>query len=205
MTPITCLSLNPHKREDPCRVLLVVLHCIYESHQERFFLQVKPTNLQLEKHQCMFVFDYYRLSPFNCAVIGKFISSVLAHSTGTMPFTLKMDCCKIGDYGLKQLLYHVFFTIRSLALTTTESKFSNDFRLHLRDSYLTHKSMEELKHVLTLQGNSIVWLDLSSNFHHSTANKYIALKHLTECLSHKNCSLRSTLGVSFLGFTEQHF
>ena len=48
LNPIASLSLNPHKKADPRRVLLAVLHCIYESHQEELFLQVNPTNLEGE-------------------------------------------------------------------------------------------------------------------------------------------------------------
>ena len=200
-TQIATLSLNPHKKADPCRVLLAVLHCIYESHQEGLFLQVKPTNL--EGNCCCLVFDHYRLSPFNCAVIGKFISSLLAQFTGTLPLTLKMEHCKIGDYGLEQFLQPVFFTMRLLVRTTTENKFSKKFSVFLRDNHLTHKSVDKLKRMLTLQNNSITVLDLSGNFHHPLTNKYIALKHLIECLSHQKCSLR-TLHVGLSGFTEQH-
>ena len=201
VTPIARLSLNPHKKADPRRVLLAVLHCIHESHQEQLFLQVMPTNL---KHKvCSFVFDYYRLSPFSCAVIGKYISSVLAQLTGVSPLILKMESCKMGDYGLEQFLQPDFFTMRSLARTTTESKSTKELHLFLGDNHLTHKSVEKLKHVLTLHGNCIAFLDLAHNFNHSMTNQYIALKHLIECLSHKDCSLRS-LGVDEFGFTEQH-
>ena len=55
VTPIASLSLNPSKKADFRRVLLAVLHCIYESHQEGLFLQVKPTSL--EGDRCCFVFD----------------------------------------------------------------------------------------------------------------------------------------------------
>ena len=114
-----------------------------------------------------------------------------------------MNFCKIGDYGLEQFLQPVLFTTHSLACTTTESKSSNEISLYLRVNHLTHKSVEKLKHVLTLQSNPITCLDLSRNFNHSTTNKYVALKHLIECLSHKKCSLR-TLVVGLSGFTEQH-
>ena len=201
MNPIASLSLNPHKKADPRRVLLAVLHCIYESHQEGLFLQVKPTNLKGDR--CSFVFDNYRLSPFNCAVIGKFVSSVLAQFTITIPLNLRMTFCKIGDYGLEQFLQPIFFTMRSLTHTTTESKSSNDFHLFLSDNHLTHKSVEKLKHVLTLQSNPITALDLSLNFNYSMTNKYVVLKLLIECLSHKKCSL-FFLTVAFSGFTEQH-
>ena len=63
--------------------------------------------------------------------------------------------------------------------------------------------MEKLKHVLTLQSNPITFYSLSGNFNHSMTNKYVALKHLIECLSHKKCSLH-TLDVGYSGFTEQH-
>ena len=63
--------------------------------------------------------------------------------------------------------------------------------------------MEKLKHVLTLQSNPISWLSLSGNFNRSMTNKYVALKHLIECLAHKKCSVR-TLLVDSSGFTEQH-
>ena len=155
LRPITSLSLNPHKKADPRRVLLSVLHCIYESHQEELFLQVKPTNLEGDTMHC-FVFDHYRLSPFNCAVIGKFVSCVPAQFTGSIPFNLNMDHCKIGDYGLEQFLQPVLFTMRSLARTTPESKSSKELNLSLGDNHLTHKSVEELKHVLTLQGTVVL-------------------------------------------------
>ena len=201
LRPITSLSLNPHKKADPRRILLAVLHCIYESQQERLFLHVKST--AVEGNQRFFAFDYYRLSPFNCAVIGKFVSFLLAQFTFTVPLNFKMTYCKIGDYGLEQFLQPILFTMRSLACTTTESKASNDFRLLLRDNHLTHKSVEKLKHVLTLQSNPITCLELSENFKHSMTNKYVALTHFIECLAHRKCSLR-TLMLSFCGFTEQH-
>ena len=195
------LSLTPHKKADPRRVLLAVLHCIYESQQEEWFLHVKPTDLGVGG--CCFAFSHYRLSPFDCAVIGKFTSSLLAQSTGITQFKLTMNWCKIGDYGLEQFLQPVFFTMCSLACTTTESKSSNKLSIQLFDNRLTHKSVEKLKHVLTLQSNHITGLDLSENFNHSATNKYVALKHLIESLVCKKCSLCDLL-VSSSGFTEQH-
>ena len=136
-------------------------------------------------------------------MIGKFISTLLAHFTSTIPLVLSMNYCKIGDYELEQFLQPVFFTMRSLAHTTTESKSSNDLCLHLQSNHLTHKSMEKLKHALTLRNNCITVLNISDNFEHSTKSKYVALKHLIECLSHKSCSLYN-LSITFSGFTEQH-
>ena len=204
MQPMTSLSLNPHKKADPRRVLLAVLHCIYESHQEGLFVQVKPTNL--EGDTCCFVLDNYRLSPFNCAVIGKYVSSLLhvaQFTTGTITLMFKMVYCKIGDYGLEQFLQPIFFTMRSLARTTTESISSIELHLFLVDNHLTHKSVEKVKNLLILQNNPITWLDLSVNFRHSMTNRYVVLKYFIECLSHKNCSL-PVLSVGFCGFTEQH-
>ena len=65
--------------------------------------------------------------------------------------------------------------------------------------------MEKLKQVLKLQRTCypITVLQVSQNFNYSMTNKYTALKHLIECLSHKKCSLQ-TLDVSYSGFTEQH-
>ena len=180
---MTNLSLNPHKKADSRRVLLAVLHCIYESNQEGLFVQVHPINS--EGSDYLFAFDFYRLSPFNCAVIGKFISSLLAQFTSNIPLLLTMNYCKIGDYGLEQFLQPVCFLMQSLACTTTESKSSNELHLHLRGNHLTHESVEKWKHVLTLQSNPITMLDLVDNFKHSTTNKYVALKHLIECLSNK--------------------
>ena len=132
---------------------------------------------------------HYRLSPFDCAVIGKFISSLLTHYTGSIPLDLRLRYCNIGEYGLEQFLEPVFFTLHSLAHSTTVNKSSNELWLDLHDNHLTHKSVEKLKHVLTLQSNPITRLRLSDNFDHSMTNKYVALKHLIECLAHKECSL----------------
>ena len=109
LTPIARLAENPHKKADPCRVLLAVLHCIYESPQEELFLQAKPTNL--EGNSCCFVFDHYRLSPFNCVMIGRFVSCLLAQLTGTLPLTLCTRCYKLGDYEFEQFLEPVFSTV----------------------------------------------------------------------------------------------
>ena len=151
----------------------------------------------------MLYFDFYRLSPFNCAVNGKFVSSLLAQFTGIIPLNLSTDHCKIGDYGLEQFLQPVFFTMHPLACTTTESKCSNKLSFFLGSNNLTHKSVGKLKHVLILQSNPLTLLLLSNNFNHSMTNKYIILKHFIECLAHKKCSL-SSLKVDISGFTEQH-
>ena len=149
------------------------------------------------------MFDHYRLSPFNCAVIGKFLSSLLAQFTSTLPLVLSLQWCKIGDNGLEHFLQPVIFTMCSLARTTTQSKSFNELHLILGDNDLTHKSVEKLKQVLKLRSNPITLLYLSQNFNHSMTNKYTALKHLIECLSLKKCSLQF-LSVGSSGFTEQH-
>ena len=164
-------------------------------------MQVKPTNK--EGTRCCFVFDYYRLSPFNCAVIGRFVFSLLAQFMETIPLTLRMNFCKIGDYGLEQFLQPFFVTMWSLASSSNENMSFNEFDLDFHGNHLTHKSVENLKRVLTSQNDPVTQLDLSLNFNQPTTNKYITLKHLIECLSHKKCSLR-TLVVSSSGFTEQH-
>ena len=162
---------------------------------------MKPTNL--EGNECCFVFNYYRLSPFDCAVIGKFLSSVLTNLKGVIPTSLHALNCQIGDYGLEQLLKPAISTAHSLPCPTTNIKHSNPVQLNLNVNLITHKSVEKLKCVLTLKGNVFTDLHLTGNFGNSMTNKYIVLKYLIECLSHKQCSVCHLFVVS-CGFTEQH-
>ena len=122
---------------------------------------------------------------------------------GAIPLSLDLQYCKIGDYGLEQLLEPVILTLHTLACTTTEIQHSDSFCLHLNGNLITHKSVEKLKHVLTSKGNVITNVNLSDNFDTSMTNKYIVFKHLIECLSHKQCSLR-VINICASGFTEQH-
>ena len=133
--------------------------------KKNYFLQVKPTNLEGSKY--WFIFDHYRLLVFNCAVIGRLVCSLLAQLTGTLTFTLSMSHCKIGDYESEQFLEPVYFTMCSLAYTFAENNSPKEFGLYLGCNHLIHKSVEKKKHVLTLQSNTLAWLDLSANFNNS--------------------------------------
>ena len=159
------LALSPHKKADQRRIQLGVLHCIHESMQKQAFVQIKPQTLQNNIVQISF--SHYRLSPFDCTVIGAFLSQVLNCSTGTCSSELHVgfDNCKIGDHGVQILLQPILDHKPSSAVT--RSKPYSKFSLGLAGNDITCASVQKLKQLFTLPFIPSTRLHLLNNFTHS--------------------------------------
>ena len=198
--PVTHLALNPCESADYRRVQLAALYCIYESQQEEAFVQLRPKDVHGNHCLC---FDHYHLSSFKCRVIGQFLSSVLTHMTCSFPIFLKMEQCRIGDHEVGSLLQPMFVKMSSLACTTTLNSSSNTLALDLCDNNITHVSVKKLKFLTMPQHIDCFELFVGGYFINALTNRYVALKHLIECLHQKRCSLR-VLDLANSGLTEQH-